>query len=83
MLCAFRDFYIFNDMYEENYLHVPCTTSACEYRNLPVMDGAIYTEPKGRAAGIYITSNGENTVWDDITYAETGSTATITLKRRQ
>lgn len=76
----FRDFYIFNDMYEENYLHVPCTTSACEYRNLPVMDGAIYTEPKGRAAGIYITSNGENTVWDDITYAETGSTATITLK---
>lgn len=77
----FRDFYVFDDTYEEKYLHSRCETHACEYRNLPVMDGTVYTEPKsGVMAGIYLTSDGKNIVWEDISYEESGSTVKITLK---
>ena len=80
----FRDFYVFDDTYEEKYLHSRCETHACEYRNLPVMDGALYSNLKlGVFAGIYLASDCGNIVWNDISYEESGNTAKITLKSEE
>ena len=66
-----RDAYIFNEKYPEHYLDTRCDTHACEFRNLPVMDGVIYSNAKENVmAGIYFTRNGEPIEWDGMRYEE-------------
>ena len=66
-----RDMYLFDELYREHYIDKRCDTHACEFRNLPVMDGAIYSNPSKRiTAGIYFTENGKNIIWDDMIYEE-------------
>lgn len=76
-----RDLYVFSDKLKEHYLEKRCETKACEYRNLPVMDSLLYTNPDGDKgiAGIYFTRNGERIVWNDLQYKEEGNSAVITL----
>lgn len=77
----FRDLYLFQEQYEEKYLRNRCSTHSCEYRNLPVMDGALYTAPKsGEPAGIYLTDGKNKIIWDEFEYREQGGVAKITLK---
>lgn len=71
-----RDMYIFSDRLKERYLDRRCVSHACEFRNLPVMDGALY----GRDAGIYLTKQGENICWRDIAYRETEDGCVIALE---
>ncbi len=76
-----RDMYVFGDKLKEHYLDKRCETKACEYRNLPVMDSLLYTNPdsdKGMA-GIYFTQNGENIRWKDMQYKEEGNSSVVTL----
>ena len=66
-----RDMYVFDEDYAEHYLSAPCDTHACEFRNLPVMDGAIYSNAEcSLVAGVYMTVSGEPIVWSDIRYSE-------------
>ena len=76
-----RDMYVFDEGYREHYLEHRCDTHACEFRNLPVMDGAIYSSPeKDILAGIYFTANGKRIVWKEMQYAEPAeNTSTVTL----
>ncbi len=77
----FRDLYMFNEKYEELYLHERCDTHACQFRNLPVMDGVIYTDlEKGIVAGIYLSVDGTPVHWDHFAYTEGNNCATVTLK---
>ena len=80
-----RDMYVFDENYPEHYLDRRCDTHACEFRNLPVMDGAVYSDPqKDLIAGIYFTAKGRRIVWDDMDYAEpTVGVATVTLTCRE
>ena len=80
-IARFRDMYLFNELYREHYLERRCDTHACEFRNLPVMDGAIYSDPdKNIVAGIYFTDNGDKLIWNDMRYEEiTSDTVAITL----
>lgn len=66
-----RDLYLFDDSFEEKYLYERCETHACEFRNLPVMDGVLYTNPKERrAAGIYLTDGEKDIQWEHLNYVE-------------
>lgn len=79
-IVRFRDMYIFDENYNEKYLTKRCESHACEYRNLPVMDGAIYTNPdKNRCAGIYFKENDTDIKWDNITYIEENNIAVVKL----
>ena len=77
-----RDIYLFDDRYCEKFLSVRCTTTACEYRNLPVMDGFLYSDNSKRA-GVFICQDGESVHWDDLAYSESGKEAIVTLTRGQ
>ena len=66
-----RDAYIFDENYREHYLDIRCDTHACEFRNLPVMDGVIYSNVAADIlAGVYFTRNGEKIEWEDMHYRE-------------
>ncbi len=79
-----RDLYVFDEKYKEFYLDKPCTTIACEYRTLPVMDGAVYCNAaKGIYAGIYLNDKNGPIKWDSFAYAEDTDHATVTLKNAQ
>lgn len=71
-----RDLYIFSDKLRERYLTRRCATHACEYRNLPVMDGALY----GRDAGVYLAKDEADIVWDEMEYRETGDGCVVLLR---
>ncbi len=75
-----RDLYMFDDRYKEHYLEKRCDSHACEFRNLPIMDGAIYSSPE-IVAGIYLTQGNEPVRFDDFEYLEKGSEVIITLKK--
>ncbi len=79
---CFRDMYIFDDRYEEHYLKKRCTTTACEFRNLPVMDGAIYSKDTNNRAGIFFTDGQKNITWDNITYTEKDGNVTVVLSNK-
>lgn len=66
-----RDAYIFDENYREHYLDIRCDTHACEFRNLPVMDGVIYSNVAADIlAGVYFTRNGEKIEWENMHYCE-------------
>lgn len=71
-----RDLYIFSEKLRERYLTRRCTTHACEYRNLPVMDGALY----GRDAGVYLARGEEDIMWEAMDYRETGDGCVVLLR---
>lgn len=71
-----RDLYVFSDKLRERYLTRRCATHACEFRNLPVMDGALY----GRDAGIYLSRGEESIIWEHIDYRETQDGCVILLR---
>ncbi len=74
-----RDLYIFNDQFKEHYLDSPCTSHACEFRNLPIIDGTIYSTAQS-PAGVYFT-NGDTTIeFDQMEYSEDKESATVSLK---
>ncbi|MBQ9112456.1 MAG: hypothetical protein IJY08_02635 [Clostridia bacterium] len=73
-----RDLYLFDDRYKEHYVDTRCDTHACEFRNLPVMDGAIYST-SDLPAGIYLTDGVSPIRWDSMSYEESDSHAAITL----
>ena len=66
----FRDMYVFNNELQGIYLDKACKTTACEFRNCPVMDSALY----GKDAGIYIDGK-----WDSLDYSEDKESCTVTL----
>lgn len=72
----FRDLYIFSDRLRERYLTRRCTTHACEFRNLPVMDGALY----GRDVGVYLAKDEADIVWEHFDYRETEDGCVILLR---
>lgn len=76
-----RDLYVFSDKLKEHYLEKRCEIKACEYRNLPVMDSLLYTNPDADdgIAGIYFTRNGERIVWNDLRYKEQNNSSVVTL----
>lgn len=77
----FRDLYVFDEKYEEKYLRNRCSTHSCEYRNLPVMDGALYTNAQnGEPAGIYFMDGENKIIWDQFEYSEQNHIAKIGLK---
>lgn len=53
-----RDIYIFNEKFAEKFLTQREETHNCEYFNLPVMDGFMFSRGQKRA-GIYFCRNGE------------------------
>ncbi len=73
-----RDLYIFNDKYKEHYYNERCDSHACEFRNLPVMDGTIYSSAQA-CAGIYFEEKNTPILFDAMNYEEVCSTAVITL----
>ena len=76
-----RDLYLFRERYEEHYLRRRCNTHACEYRNLPIMDGVIDSDSqKNLYAGIYLAKGEMPIRWDCLTYTEEGSCAKVTLQ---
>lgn len=76
-----RDLYVFCDSYKEHYLNRRCETRACEYRNLPVMDSLLYTNPDSGDvfAGIYFTCDGKKIRWSSMEYREEGTSSIVTL----
>lgn len=81
-IVRFRDIYVFNDEYKEKYYDKPCETIACEFRNLPVVDGAMYSNAeKSIYAGIYFADENGIIKWDDLIYSENGLVATVELVR--
>lgn len=80
-VARFRDAYIFDENYREHYLDARCDTHACEFRNLPVMDGVIYSNAaEDILAGVYFTRGGERIKWDEMRYRELSeSVAEVTL----
>ena len=75
-----RDLYIFDETFRERYLDRRCTTNFCEYRNLPVMDSALYSSrAKGIVAGIYLTAAGEKILFDSASYSEGEGSAAVVL----
>lgn len=76
-----RDLYIFDEKYEEKYLTQRCEILACEYRNLPVIDGVLYSnKEKGLKAGCYFCQGNKPIAWNIADYAENGQTAHLTLE---
>lgn len=79
-IVRFRDVYIFNDEYPEKYLKTRCQTHACEFRNLPVMDGTLYSDTANDIiAGVYFSSGNKPIKWQNHTYIEDNKTATVKL----
>ncbi len=74
-----RDLYIFDETYPEHYLTRRCDTTACEFRNLPVMDAAIYSTKELRA-GIYFSQKDQPICFDSMDYSESGGKARALLK---
>ncbi|MBE6592573.1 MAG: hypothetical protein E7642_01110 [Ruminococcaceae bacterium] len=76
-----RDMYLFDDEYPEHYLSKRCSSTACEFRNLPIMDGSLYSNAEDNVvAGIYFCVGGKNVVWKDTKYSEISErTAVLTL----
>ena len=73
-----RDLYLFDENYEEKYLFERCKKSFCEYRNLPVMDGALYSnKATGLVAGLYFSDNDGKILWDGVGYSESDGCATL------
>ena len=76
----FRDVYLFNERYQEHYLHKRCDTTACEFRNLPIMDGALYSNLENNLiAGLYLKKDGNPVCWTDFQYCEEFPNAVIRL----
>lgn len=76
----FRDMYLFNDKFQEKYLTERCARTTCEYRNLPIMDGTLYSDVKnGILAGIYICDDEEVIKWDSLNYSEEDGKALVEL----
>lgn len=76
-----RDLYLFRERYEEHYLRRRCNTHACEYRNLPIMDGVIGSDSqKNLYAGIYLAKGEMPIRWDCLTYTEEGNCAKVILR---
>lgn len=73
----FRDIYVFCERLKEKYLEKRCDVHTCEYRNLPIIDGYLYSADK--KAGLYFIRENGITLWDDCTYDEENSMAYITL----
>lgn len=82
-IVRFRDLYLFDEDYEEHYRSKRCATHSCEFRNLPVMDGVLYTAPGGTPAGLYLCRRGENVAWDSFGYTEYASSVQATLRTGQ
>ncbi len=74
-----RDMYVFSEGYEEHYLNKRCDTHACEYRNLPIMDGTLYSSPD-TPAGIYLSNGNEPAVFESFDYAEKDGKAVLSLE---
>ena len=76
-----RDMYLFDDEYPEHYLSKRCSSTACEFRNLPIMDGSLYSNVEDNVvAGIYFCVGGKSVVWKDTKYSEISErTAVLTL----
>ena len=80
----FRDIYLFDEKYEDKYLRNRCAAHSCEYRNLPVMDGALYTNPdSSEPAGIYFTDGKNKIIWDQFTYSEHVETVALLTRKAQ
>lgn len=73
-----RDMYLFDENFKEHYIDKCCTTTACEFRNLPVMDGSIY-HSADKNAGIYFTDGEKDIKFDNFTYSEKDGEATVIL----
>ena len=54
-----RDFHVFNELYEEKYLHGVETSPCAQYDTLPVMDGYKFTQDTVRAGIYFVRVNGE------------------------
>ncbi len=81
-IAKIRDMYLFDENYREAYIDEKCTQHACEYRNLPVFDGSLYSEKNTNLkAGIYLLKKDEKIEWDDVNYSEHKNTATLVLRR--
>ena len=77
-----RDIYMFRDTFGEEYLDKRCTTNACGFRNLPVMDGSLFTGGAGaKMAGIYFADENGDIVFDLLEYSETETEACVTLAK--
>ena len=75
-----RDLYLFNEKFQEKYLKTKCASAACEYRNLPVFDGALYSnEKKNVKAGCYFYCGENPVLWNRAEYAESGTSVILTL----
>ncbi len=73
-----RDLYVFDSSYSEHYLTRRCDTHACEFRNLPVMDGTVYST-KEKPAGVYFTDGSSVIEFTDMKYTEQDGEARILL----
>ncbi len=75
-----RDLYLFNEKFQEKYLKTKCASAACEYRNLPVFDGALYSnEKKNVKAGCYFYCGENPVLWNRAEYAENGTSVILSL----
>ena len=66
-----RDMYIFDNALKGHYVDKECKTTACEFRNCPVIDGTLY----GKDAGMYFG----DIMWDSLEYKEDKTSAFVTL----
>ena len=72
--------YLFNEKFQEKYLKTKCASAACEYRNLPVFDGALYSnEKKNVKAGCYFYCGENPVLWNRAEYAENGTSVILSL----
>lgn len=75
-----RDMYIFDENYREKYLEKRCETHSCEYRNLPIFDGSLYSDKAEHLkAGIYFCKNGQKIKWNSVRYFEEEKNANLVL----
>ncbi len=77
-IVRFRDIYVFDDRFKEYYYDNICTSNACEFRNLPVIDGKIYAAPDTHA-GIFFDDKNGHIHFDSLAYSENDSQAFVTL----
>ncbi len=76
-----RDLYLFNENFEEKYLKTNCVSAACEYRNLPVFDGVLYSDKeKNLKAGCYFYCGNKLVLWNNAEYKERGTSAIFSLQ---
>ena len=76
-----RDLYLFNENFEEKYLKTNCVSAACEYRNLPVFDGVLYSDKeKNLKAGCYFYCGNKLVLWNNAEYKERGTNAILSLQ---